>query len=433
MPRYNYRLTYQAAHVAAVSVAAMVAATAMSGCKRGDASLTAPQRPPALVTAATAIARDAPVYLDEIGRAVAVENVSVIPEVGGTVTAVHFEDGAFVKKGDLLFEIDPRPFEAAVASAEAALAQSKAECELAKVEFKRVEGLMDQRIATPLEFDQKRIGLDIARAKIASAEAALAMAKLDLEHARVTSPTTGRAGSRWVDPGNVVKANDRAMLVVQRLDPIYVEFTITENDLGTVRKFVAASGGEWGDSPERGLTVWCDVPADSVRVLTALGQIPPPSSQPAEQTSAKSGPRAGRLTFLDNAVQRETGTVRLRALVDNPDHYFWPGQFVNARVVLTTKKNAVLIPDKARQTGQVGAYVYVIAEGDIAQVRPIVPGQRQGDLVIVDQGLSAGERVVVTGQMMVQPGAKLMVKPDGPAEMPGAASTSASGTAPAKH
>jgi len=420
-----------------MSVAAMFAASAVSGCRRGDASLTPPQRPPAMVTAATAIAQDAPVYLDEIGRVVAVENVSVIPEVGGAVTAVHFEDGAFVKKGDLLFEIDPRPFAAAVASAEAALAQSRAECELAKVEFKRVEGLMDQRIATPLEFDQKRIGLDIAKAKIDSAEAALAMARLDLEHARVTSPITGRAGSRWVDPGNVVKANDRAMLVVQSLDPIYVEFTVTENDLGTVRKFVAASGGQWGDSPERGLTVWCDVPADSVRVLTALGQIPMPSSQPADQAltppPAKSGPRAGRLTFLDNAVQRETGTVRLRALVDNPDHYFWPGQFVNARVVLTNKKNAVLIPDKARQTGQMGTYVYVIADGDIAQIRPIVAGQRQGDLVVVEQGLSAGERVVVKGQMLVQPGAKLMIQADGPPGMPGAAPTSAPTTASAQH
>ena len=364
-----------------------------------------PERPPAQVTVATAVARDVPVYLDEIGRIVPIDTVAVVPQVGGKVMAAHLEDGAFVKKGDLLFEIDDRPFKAAVALAEAMLSQNRADLELAIIEYKRVQDLMTQANATQLEHDQRRVAKDIAQAKVEWAVAALDQAKLDLEHTRIVSPVSGRAGARLIDAGNVVKENEMPLVTIQRLDPIYAEFTVTENDLGTVRKYVANAGRTWGEHPEQGLRVEVDVPASSARILSALG-APIPASQP---TSAPIGPRAGHLVFLDNAVQETTGTVKLRASLDNADHYFWPGQFVNVRLVLTTKENAVLFPERARQVGREGSFVYVVSEKGTAEMRQISLGQRHGDLIVADHGLKAGEHVVITGQMGIMPGGPVKV------------------------
>lgn len=402
-----------------------------TGCRNGAAPVM-PPRPPAQVTVAAAIARDVPVYLDEIGRIVPIDSVAVIPQVGGKIIAAHLKDGAFVNKGDLLFEIDDRPFKAAVALAEATLSQNKAELELADVEYKRVQDLMTRAIATPLEFDQRRVAKDIANAKVEWAVAALEQAKLDLEHTRIVSPVSGRAGARMIDAGNVVKANEQPLVTIQRLDPIYAEFTVTENDLGTVRKFAAAEGREWGEHPEEGLRVEVDVPASSARILTALGAPRPANgtkqSGPGAQATGSSndaipsepgagasgsgsvlGPRTGQLVFLDNAVQETTGTVKLRAMLDNADHYFWPGQFVNVRLVLTTKENAVLIPEKARQIGREGSFVYVVSDQNIPSMRPVVLGQRHGEFMVADRGLEKGERVVVTGQMGIAPGEAVKV------------------------
>ena len=363
------------------------------------------QRPPAMVTVATAEARDVPVYLEEIGKTVAVEVVSIVPQVGGKVIAAHVKDGDEVAKGQLLFEIDPRPLEAALATAKATLAQNRADLELAQIQFKRMEGLAPIGSASQLEFDQMRLAQAVAEAKVAAAEAAVQTADLNLQYTRICSPIDGRAGVRMVDPGNVVKENDAPMQVIRRLDPIFVEFTVTENDLGTVRKYMAAHGLEWGASSEHGLPVEVDVPGNSVRVLQAFA-----ATQPASMpTSAGSEPRVGRLTFLDNSVQGTTGTIRLRATVSNADSYFWPGQFVNVRLVLTTKKDAVLVPMAAQQIGQQGPYVYVVKPDGTAELRPIIPGQRQGELLAIEAGVQEGEKVVVAGQMAVEPGAKVMV------------------------
>jgi multidrug efflux system membrane fusion protein len=373
-----------------------------------------PARPPAAVTVATAVARDVPVYLDEIGKTVSVEVVSIVPQVGGKLIAAHVQDGDYVEKGQLLFEIDPRPFDAALAAAQATLAQNKADRELAQIEFKRMRELASKGTASQLEFDQDRVALAVTEAKVAAAEAAVQTAELNLEYAQIRSPIDGRAGARLVDPGNVVKASDASMQVIRRLDPIYVEFTITENELGTVRKFMATHGFEWGQSPERGLRVEVDVPGNSARVLTALGPTEP-TSAPA---SASAGPRVGRLTFLDNAVQSTTGTVKLRATVANTDHYLWPGQFVNVRLILTTKTAAVLVPATAQQVGQQGPYVYVVTPDGTAELRPIVLGQRQGELLVVESGVQSGEKVVIAGQMAVMPNAKVQVTEAGPDGVP---------------
>ena len=414
-----------------------------------------------MVTVAAATTRDVPVYLDEIGKTVPVEMVAVVPQVGGKLTAVHVVDGAYVKKGQLLFEIDPRPSEAALASAEATVAQTTAELEWAKIDEKRVKDLFSQSSATEFEYDQKRVAVAVAQAKLEGAKAAVESAKLDLEYCKIFSPLDGRAGARLVDPGNIVKANDKPLLVIQRLDPIYAEFTVTETTLATVRKHMAARGP--GGAAEQVLRVDVDMPSDPMNVLAALGApVSRPAdgcpaetrpagragldlpTQPAEEgqsaeegrprpalhapsqpvggsdptSGGRGGAREGKLTFLDNSVQNGTGTVKLRATVSNPDGYFWPGQFVNVRLILTMRDDAVLIPAQAQQVGQQGAYVYVVEPGNIAQMRPIVLGQRYGDMLAVDQGLQAGEKVIVTGQMMVMPGAKVTVVPGGPGQGP---------------
>lgn len=398
---------------------AMVA-LAFTGCKRGQAGAAqAPaERPPAPVTTAAAISKDVPVYLDAIGKTVAIETVSIVPQVGGKVLEAHVEDGAYVKKGQLLFTIDPAPFEATLAAAKATLAQNRAELDLARAEYKRVEELRPTNVISQLEFEQKKSALGVAEAKVEAAKAAIDKAQLDLDYTKITSPIDGRGGARWVDPGNIVRANEGTMYIIQRLEPIYAEFTVTENDLGTVRKFMAARNMAVGKESDLGLKALVDVPGDSARVLSALGSG---STRPTTQV----GPREGKVTFLDNTVQSGTGTVKVRATLPNEDRFFWPGQFVNVRLVLTTRRDAVLVPTTAQQIGQQGAYVYVVGPDQTASLRPIKPGQRQGNLVVVEEGLQAGEKVITSGHMMVVPGGKVMVMNDAPGpSAPGTAQAS---------
>jgi multidrug efflux system membrane fusion protein len=401
-----------------LSAAALLGALPLAlvgGCNKPSTSAGPAARPPAAVTVAPAISRDVPVYLDAIGKTVSPQVVTIVPQVGGKIIQTHIAHGAYVKKGDVLFNIDPRPYQAELDAARATLKQNEAELVLAKAEMKRVEDLAPTNVVSPLEFDQKKSALGVAEAKVEAAKAAIDKAELDLEYCTIRSPIDGRAGARWLDPGNVVRENEGTMLIIQQLDPIYAEFTVTENDLGTVRKILAARGMPTGAEPEMGLNVQVDVPGDSARVLTALGG--------AAATSQPAGPRLGRLIFLDNTVQASTGTVKLRAQLPNADRYFWPGQFVNCRLVLMTKKDAVLVPAQAQQVGQQGPYVYVVTQGEVddpanpgrkkpaalAQIRPITPGQQQGEFLVVEQGVNPGDRVIVTGQMMVMPGGEVMV------------------------
>ena len=221
------------------------------------------------------------------------------------------------------------------------------------------------------------------------------------------------------------------MLVIQSFDPIYADFTVTENVLGTVRKFMA-DGLLAAESPINKLQVFVDVPGDAQQVVSALagsGKVAPttaptaaapqgpqtPTSQPSLATG--SAPRTGPLTFLDNRVLEGSGTIKLRATIPNADRYFWPGQFVRVRLVLMNKPNATLIPEKAQQIGQQGPYVYVVKPDGTAEMRPITPGQRQpGGLIVVNEGVQPGEQVIVQGHMAVMPGMKVHVLPPEPAQ-----------------
>src|SRR5580693_6967467 len=303
---------------------ACLAALLSVGC--GKKVTAAFEQPPSSVTVSTAISRDVPVYLDEIGKNGAFESVTVTPQLGGRITERHFEDGANLQKGQLLFVIDPRPFQAQLDSAKANLAQAKAALELAKIQFARDEGLVGTKAISKQDYDTKKNTVDVDQAQVEAAEAALETAKLNLEYCFIHSPIEGRAGARLVDIGNVVQANTTSLLLIQRLDPIYADFTITERDLPEVQKEM-----------KRG-TLKADVrlPGDAENVT-----------------------RPGRVEFLDNSVQNATGTVNLRATISNPDHHFWPGQFVNVKLVLATQKAAVLVPSQATQISQKGPFVYV--------------------------------------------------------------------------
>ena len=346
------------------------------GC--GKKVTAAFEQPPASVTVSTAVSRDVPVYLDEIGKNGAFESVTVTPQLGGRITERHFEDGANLQKGQLLFVIDPRPFQAQLDSAKANLAQAKAALELAKIQFARDEGLVGTKAISKQDYDTKKNTVDVDQAQVEAAQAALETAKLNLEYCFIHSPIEGRAGARLVDIGNVVQANTTSLLLIQRLDPIYADFTITERDLPDVQKQMVRGN------------------------LQAQVRLP---SDGADR------PRMGKVTFLDNAVQNGTGTVNLRATVPNSDRHFWPGQFVNVRLVLSTEKGAVLIPTEATQISQKGPFVYVVKPDQTAELRIVTLGQRQGGNVVVTSGLAAGENVVLTGHLTVVPGLKVKVVP----------------------
>lgn len=352
-------------------------------CNRGNAHAEAAATlPPPLVTVVQASAQDVPRYLDEIGRNVAFESVTITPQVAGTITERHFQDGENLKKGQLLFVIDPRPYKAQLDAAKASLQQAEAALDLAKIQFARDQELVGTRAISKQDYDTKKNTVDVVQAQIESAKAAIETAQINLDYCYIHSPLDGRAGARLVDVGNVVQTNTTSLLSIQRLDPIYATFTITERDLPQVQK-------EMG----RGL-------------LKAMVRLP---------GDAETAARLGKVEFLDNVVQNSTGTVNLRATVSNPDRHFWPGQFVEVKLVLSTEKGAVLVPSQATQISQQGPYVYVIKQDDSAELRPVTLGQRQGNDVVITSGLSAGERVVLAGQLLVRPGGKVHIDTAAPA------------------
>jgi multidrug efflux system membrane fusion protein len=367
-------MIFRNGHLALAAVGLSLLTT--MACSRSHVQAAAAAMPAPLVSVVKATAQDVPRYLDEIGRNAAFESVTVTPQVGGRIVERDFQDGENLKKGQLLFVVDPRPYKAQFDSAQAALAQAKAALDLAKIQFARDGEVIGTHAISKQDYDTKKNAVDVDQAQVEAAEAALETAKLNLEYCFIHSPIDGRAGARIVDVGNVVQANATSLLSIQRLDPIYANFTITESDLPGVQKQMSSG------------------------VLRAAVRLP------SDQESAA---RLGRVEFLDNAVQNGSGTVNLRATMTNADHHFWPGQFVDVKLVLSTEKGAVLIPNQATQISQKGPYVYVVKSDDTVELRPVKLGQRQGDDVVVTEGVAANERVVLAGQMLLRPGGKVRI------------------------
>ena len=392
-------------------------------------------RPPAPVQVTPAVMQDVPTYLDAIGKTVAREVVSIQSQVSGRITKIHFTDGANVRKGDMLFTIDTRPFEANLRQGQANVAKSlalkkQAEANLAKdvaqakwgeVQVKRYGELIASGVVPREQYEQLRATadslnatVDADRAAVHSAEeaikvdsAAVESAKVELSYCFIRAPIDGRAGQRLVDVGNVVNpggssggsassagaasgssASSNSLLIIERLDPIYADFTISQNDLAGVQQQMHE------------------------------GKLKTQVRLPDSEDSV-----TGQLTFLDNAVQNTTGQVGLRATIPNDGHRFWPGRFVNIRLVLSTIHGAVLVPAAAPQMSAKGSYVYVVKQDSTAEQRQVTLGQRQGDLVVVEKGVEPGERVVTNGQIGVTPGGKVRIE-----EPRGSASPATNGT-----
>lgn len=321
---------------------------------------------PRPVVTAKVITQDVPLYLDEIGTTAAYETVQIQAQVSGQIISREFQDGADVKKGDLLFKIDPRPYEAALASAQADLALNQAT-------LKRQEELKAKNVTANQEWDT-------AQANARRSEAAVAAAQVNLDRCYIKSPIDGRAGLRNVDVGNVVgPGGTTPLLQIMGMDPIYTDFTVAEPDLPLVRRYLS--------NPN--LKVVTDADGDNIE------------------------PRDGKLYFIDNAVQPGAGTVKLRGETKNPDRALWPSQFVKVRLVLDILKDAKLVPSSAVQIGQNGPYVFIVKSDSKLELRQVKPGQVQGDLTVITDGVQKGEMVVTSGQLQLSPGMKVNPREDG--------------------
>lgn len=320
-----------------------------------------PTRPVAVAKVAT---KDVPVYLDEIGTCAAYETVQVQAQVSGVIMARHFQDGSEVKKGDPLFTIDPRPYQAA-------LDQAKAQASLDQATLKRQEDLRARKVISPQDYD-------IAVANAQKSQAAAEAAQVNFDYCFIKSPINGRIGLRNVDVGNLVGPSTGALVTIQGLDPIYTDFTVAENDLPLVRKYLGGS---------------------NVKVETYLAD-------------GSITPRTGDLYFIDKAVQPGSGTVRVRGVTPNPARALWPSEFVRVRFILDILKDATLVPTQAVQVSQSGPFVFVVKSDNTVELRPVTPGQRQqGDLTVIESGVKPDETVVVTGQLALSPGAKIAPQP----------------------
>jgi multidrug efflux system membrane fusion protein len=353
---------------------ACLAFFAVGGCGRSPAQAGSANPGPPVTTAPVTLA-DVPVYLNEIGKTTATEVVTITPQVSGMIIKREFEDGANLKVGQTLFLIDPRPFQASLDAAQATLEQAQATLANAQTDFNRDASLLASKAVAQQDYDHAKDAVAVDQANVKAAQASIETAQLNLEYCTIKSTLDGRAGQRLVDVGNVVTANTTALLVIQKVEPIYVDFTVPENNLDEVRR---------------------DMSQGTLKVIAVSPDAP---DKPAE----------GALQFLDNAVQDGTGTIRLRALIANSDRQFWPGQFANVKLILTTIKDAKLVPNQSVQIGQQGPYVFVVNDKGVAEQRPVTLGQRQESKVVVETGLNGDEAVIYTGQMMVQPGLPVTV------------------------
>lgn len=351
----------------------MAAALSMAfcSCKR-DENAGGPAPRPAPVLAAKVVKRPMPVRLSTMGIVAAKASVVIRAEVNGTLTTVHFRKGQEVRKGDKLFTIDPRPFEAALARAEATLGKARVELDNARKNAQRDAELLRKGVAAESERDKSQTDAEAMAAEVRADEAAVASARLDLEDCTILSPIDGRTGNLLVTEGNLVKANDTTLLTIHQMRPIEVVFAVSQNDWVQARKYV-------GKAPVK---VSAEVPED-----------------PQVET--------GEVTFVDNAVDKATGTLQLAATFANEQERLCPGQFVNVSILWETQE-ALTAPQEAIQTGRDGKYVFVITGDNKAAIRAVTAGASDGQYIAV-QGLQEGETVVTDGQLRLTPGCSVEI------------------------
>ncbi len=336
--------------------------------------------PPRVVPVITVAAerKDVPLQIKAIGNVEASNTVQVKAQVNGEISEVFFREGQDVQKGDRLFRIDPRPFEAALRQAESALARDTAQAANAAEDAKRYAELATRGFVSRQEYDRARTNSEALDAVVNADEAAAENARLQLAYTAINAPIGGRTGSIQIKKGNVVKANDLALVTINQISPINVSFSVPEQELPAVKRYQAS--GE----------------------LAVEARIP----QNGEHTSR------GTLTFIDNAVNTTTGTILLKATFPNSDHLLWPGQFVDVVLTLAVEKGRTVVPSQAVQTGQQGQYVFVIKDDRTAEMRPVAPVRMYEDSTVLEGGVKPGELVVTDGQLRLTPGAKVEIKND---------------------
>ena len=329
------------------------------------------------VTAGTVIQRTVPVQVRAVGNVEAYSTVSVKSQIGGELIRVHFKEGQDVQKGDLLFTIDPRPYEAALKQAEANLAKDMAQLENARSELLRYEELIKRDYVTRQEYDQIHANAAALEATVKAGMALVDNARLQLKYCFIYSPINGKTGNLMEDKGNLIKANaDGPMVVINQIQPVYASFSMPEQYLSEIKKYMSAG---------------------KVKVEAFL-------------TKVTDHPEEGILTFIDNTVDITTGTIKLKATFLNKEKRLWPGQFVDVVTTLTTEPNAILVPSQAVQTGQKGQYVFVIKNDLSVESRSVIISRTISGEAVAEKGLQPGEKVVTDGQLRLVPGAKVEIK-----------------------
>jgi membrane fusion protein, multidrug efflux system len=347
-----------------------MALAALAACKEEKKARPEEKVP---VTVAVAEQKDVPLDIKVVGSVQPMQTVAVRAQVSGQLTRVWFREGDDVRRGQVLFTIDPRPYQAALAQAEANLARDEAQRRNAEAEAARYAELVKKDYVTKEEYGKIVAAAEAARATAAADRAAIENARVNLSYCEIRSPLDGRTGGLQVHAGNIVSANSATPLVViNQIAPVYVTFAVPEREFGRVRG------------------------AENV----------PVTATPQGSTKAESG----RLAFVDNAVDPQTGTISLKAAFPNTARTLWPGQFVNVVMTVGSRSDAVVIPAQAVQTGQRGQYVYVVRDGSTVEMRPVAVGQQIEQQAIIDRGVTAGETVVTDGQIRLTPKSKVSVK-----------------------
>lgn len=327
---------------------------------------------------------DVPIWLTGIGAVQAANTVTVRPRVGGALNKVNFTEGALVKEGEIIAEIDPRPYEAALAQAEAKKLQDEASLANARLEETRFSDLLKNDAVSKQQADQSSSSVSQLEALSKADEAAIQAARLDLEFTKVRAPISGRTGVRLVDAGNLVTANQATgLVVITEIQPISVIFTLPQQNLAALS--TATKPG-----------------APKLKV-EALGED--------NKILAE-----GELELIDNQIDTNTGTLKLKARFANENLTLWPGQFVSARVLVDTRRDSMVVAPEAVQPGLDGTFCYVMKDDHTVEARPVKAGLRVDDGTVIEEGLKAGEKVVVTGHTKLRPGSK--VKPQEPTKAP---------------
>jgi multidrug efflux system membrane fusion protein len=333
---------------------------------------------PVPVLTAVAVATNLPVQIDPppVGHVMTFSTVTIHSQIQGKISEVHFKEGQEVAKGDLLFTIDPRPSQAALDVARAALERDTAQLEYAKINFAREQKLFDQKLISQDELDTNRANFDALAGTVAADRAAITNALLNLDYCEIRSPVNGRTGSLQSFAGNVVKAPDDTLLTINQIHPIYVAFAVPEQYLPVIKREMRKE----------------TLP---VSVTFQNMDVEPPQ---------------GELTFVDNAVDTTTGTIQLKATFPNKRGILWPGQFVEVELTLSELTNAIVVPSQAVQTGQNGQFIYVVKPDQTVEQRPVATGLTYQGGMVIEKGLQAGETVVTDGQLRLAPGMAVDVK-----------------------